>query len=703
MRRTVRITSVLLSCLISLSLVLPAGLIPTGILAYATDYSDGDIIEFGTYPQSLVTDEDLINQLNGTSFESVSYGFYSGTGSRYDGQMADGGFASYRDVEIESGKYRCVTFSSYRPYVTGLATDTAGTYSYQDDNGYTAGNSYWFKFEPVRWKVINASQGLIISDLILDSAAYNDFARLAPYTDSRYSYYNSSLNSSLCSDYDASTVRAMLNEDFYDIAFNDNEKTLIADSENDNTGFLTLSGLSGYTKLDCDNTTDKVFLLSSAEVTDGTNGFSDDESRLAAPTDYAECMGVYSYEYTGSLGDQSPYSQYNGLSPWWLRNAGSYSNFACCVTNGGSVKEEFYITGSSSCGVRPAMKLASMSIYTVEFDAAGGTGAPCTCKKASTLPLTLPQAVPENSPYDFIGWALSASATQPDYLPGDQFDINADTVLHALWGDSSAPEVTMDSCTSEASGAQTLAFSFSDSFGISGYSFGESSDPSKNVFTQLSGSSVSVTVSAPGTYYFSACDISGNFSQPVSVTFYSTSFDGNGGAAQTDTVISNGTLSFTLPGASREGYIFEGWSSSASASSAEYAPGASYTAQSNSTLYAVWSEYKQNAVINIQGFTPLRKNEGYMTSITFVAVVSGDVPQDAYIQWYKDGNPAGTGDTFKVSKAKNAYNVRVALISGGSEISSSETETVEINNRFFGKLIGTIRSWFNRLPDFVQT
>ena len=50
------------------------------------------------------------------------------------------------------------------------------------------------------------------------------------------------------------------------------------------------------------------------------------------------------------------------------------------------------------------------------------------------------------------------------------------------------------------------------------------------------------------------------------------------------------TLSSTKP--TRDGYIFQGWGTSSTATTVSYAAGASYTANSGTTLYAVW---KQNA------------------------------------------------------------------------------------------------------------
>ena len=70
------------------------------------------------------------------------------------------------------------------------------------------------------------------------------------------------------------------------------------------------------------------------------------------------------------------------------------------------------------------------------------------------------------------------------------------------------------------------------------------------------------------------------------------SYDANGGtgapAAQTKTHGTALTLSSTKP--TRTGYTFLGWAASKTATSAQYQPGGSYTANAAATLYAVWKD-----------------------------------------------------------------------------------------------------------------
>ena len=79
---------------------------------------------------------------------------------------------------------------------------------------------------------------------------------------------------------------------------------------------------------------------------------------------------------------------------------------------------------------------------------------------------------------------------------------------------------------------------------------------------------------------------------------YTVSYNANGGSgapsAQTKTKDVSLTLSTTRP--TRTGYNFLGWATSSSATSAQYQPGSTYTANANITLYAVWEELNTIAI-----------------------------------------------------------------------------------------------------------
>lgn len=302
-----------------------------------TSYQVGDLIKFGSYPQSRVTDEETISALDGVRKIWKSYEYYSGTGSWADGNMKPSDYMKYADFSYNGEKYRAVTFSAYRPFSTGY-TQTASN-SHQPKNGYSINNTYYFKYEPLLWRVLNPETGYIMCENIIDAQAYQNTV----YCNTTYSYdsdywQDKSMNA-FANDYSVSSIRTWLNQDFYNTAFNDIQK-----------GKITISSIVHASDSKYSTTQDKVFLLSFDDATDKKHGFDAspsnyDEGRRAKGTDYAKCQGLYVYS-GGTC---------NGNSFWWLRSPGLYKYTAYGVHFYGSIEggHDASVYGVSR-GVRPA-------------------------------------------------------------------------------------------------------------------------------------------------------------------------------------------------------------------------------------------------------------------------------------------------------------------------------------------------------------
>lgn len=285
---------------------------------------DEDTIHFGEYPQTEVTDSALkttLNSLAGTkptssnAYNWTSYGYYvSGSVRNY---------MWYIDVENGGEKYRGVYFTSYRPYYCSNSNSTSDTY--QDDNGYYRSTVYWFKYEPISWTILNENNGtaLILCDMIIDSQQFD--------YEGGSNYYN---------DYAESTVRKWLNETFYNTAFNDLQKEIILTTTVDNSVASTGDLRNPYA---CEDTEDKVFLLSYKEI---TTYLTTNASRMKKTTDYAQSQGAYT----------STSSSYLGNGYWWLRSPSvHYSYDVCNVDHIGSV---YYSNVSTATdGVVPALQI----------------------------------------------------------------------------------------------------------------------------------------------------------------------------------------------------------------------------------------------------------------------------------------------------------------------------------------------------------
>lgn len=322
------------------------------VKASATDYNVGDIIEFGTYPQTDVTDEmgDVLNTIEGVW---KSYNYYSSTGDWADGQMTASDYMRYMDVSYkdvtsnEVTKYRAVTFDSYRANWKVGATNADSTF--QDNNGYTTGNVYWFKYEPIKWRVLDPSTGLVMCDSVIDSQAYNNYILCE---DSEY--WGDPEKTYRANDYANSSIRQWLNNDFYNTVFSDDQKSNILVSNNLNN---TCPYNSSY---DSSPTSDKIFLLSYKEVANSAYGFdpaeSFDRARTLQGSDYAKCQGLYVY----GLSDGE-------YSNWWLRSPYSRSDSACLVSDVGKVNSGGVRYVHSTCyGVVPGLKLKNLKSDSID-------------------------------------------------------------------------------------------------------------------------------------------------------------------------------------------------------------------------------------------------------------------------------------------------------------------------------------------------
>lgn len=313
----------------------------------------GDIIKFGSYPQSKVTDEAIIDGLNSQSLSWKSYNYYSGTGSWDDGNMKPSDYMKYADIVFNGNKYRAVTFSEYRPYETGDTSSASN--SCQDDNGYYTGNTYYFKYEPLRWRVLDASTGLVMSENIIDSQAYQSFVY---YNGSQY--YNSKDCTKYASDWATSSLRKWLNEDFCNTAFTASQKSKILPTHNENKSTYS----STYDSVDTD---DNIFLLSYFDVINSAYGFNSsrdayDTERQMKGTDYAKCQGLFVHDDTSS--------EYYGDSIMWLRSPHGCDD-TTVVYLGGWVdyynRGDYDVNGTNE-GVVPALNLS------VSSSASDGTG-----------------------------------------------------------------------------------------------------------------------------------------------------------------------------------------------------------------------------------------------------------------------------------------------------------------------------------------
>ncbi len=328
------LTLVILLCVTSAPL---GGFVGLSLEAKAVNYKVGDIIEFGTYPQSKVTDENLISELNDLAPEWkdwIDYGYYSGDSNSNFGSMEQGDWMRYIDITYKGNTYRGVKFTKYRPYSTYHPNDY--TLAWQDDNGYSANKTYWFAFERLRWKVIDPAEGLVVAETVIDSQPFNNLAYWNKYGDNEF--YIDWDFTKYTSDYASSSIRKWLNDDFYNTAFSQSQKEKILKT--------TLDNSTVDEKYNSEATNDNVFLLSYKDIDNEAYGFIKAEDKMAKGSDYAKAQGLY--------------VSVNGYSNWITRSAGLCSYYSWGIDCYGRTDNTFWTYGTE-IGIRPAIRIKDIS------------------------------------------------------------------------------------------------------------------------------------------------------------------------------------------------------------------------------------------------------------------------------------------------------------------------------------------------------
>ncbi len=190
--------------------------------------------------------------------------------------------------------------------------------------------------EPIDWIVIadSGDRLLLLSEKVLDKRVFND------------NYDATS--------WETSSVRKWLNEDFFNAAFNDEEKTIIED-------YVTVPGdVSAATA----EVTDKVFLLSreEAEAYIGAEEGSAGNKLCSPVTPHAVNAGVWyiTDEYYSLFGfkDKGFSDEMIGCGNWWLRSNGKDETRIMDVGASGIIRTTGHEAASGYDGVRPAIYIS---------------------------------------------------------------------------------------------------------------------------------------------------------------------------------------------------------------------------------------------------------------------------------------------------------------------------------------------------------
>jgi uncharacterized repeat protein (TIGR02543 family) len=239
-----------------------------------------------------------------------------------------------------------------------------------------------------------------------------------------------------------------------------------------------------------------------------------------------------------------------------------------------------------------------------------GVGIDVTNGGAATITTVLPTMSILLSRKNFVGWSRGSSMTAAEFLPGQEVQLMENTTLYAVWE------------TPKSAGLNTVAnlqFRFPSQEIWVHLGTGHGSDERIVIASSLN-ANIRVALYPSGSYYqpdtsnpknsfsgylTSATDhwvlLTSYETEPATTwetnvalvknTQYLISYFANGGTGAPLPVYKNNGEAITIPTTTptRAGYIFLGWGSSPTATTASYLTGANLTTNGNVNLYAVWT------------------------------------------------------------------------------------------------------------------
>lgn len=266
---------------------------------------EGKYIYFGHWPQTCERDETVIAQLNAIAGKPP---LPRDKENPYNWESHEGTTYMWQKTLIHNGtKYLGVKMDDYR------ASGVYSLRSYIMENGYFTTEVYWFKYEPIKWRILTTGEksAYIMSDIALDSFSIQP-NRKSENRDGLYASYNNSPgvpDGTYANNWEYSFIRGWLNETFYNEVFNSLQKEIIKTTRLDNTarscnpnndpkyyGYGENAGKNKFAD-QCNDTDDKIFLLSLRDVTTTTYGFNkdvkaEDPARNLQATDFAKLHGA---------------------------------------------------------------------------------------------------------------------------------------------------------------------------------------------------------------------------------------------------------------------------------------------------------------------------------------------------------------------------------------------------------------------------
>ena len=273
---------------------------------------DTNTVRYGIYPQDLVTDQAVIDDLN-----------------EYDEYLID----SRNGLHLYKHEY----------YMRVVGNPYQILYHFSNGDEVRTGAVYWFKCSPIVWDIVSNVDNtlVVVSKYLLATRQF--YHNLEERNNGKKVIYPSN--------YKESDIRAWLNNDFYNLAFNLDDKAIqvsAVDNSIETAHYDTEKNKEALKQYLCENTNDKIYIPSYYDMFNEASPYpyKEDSIRRGVLTDYNLATGgVPRYCDDGIIS-----SEYMTRSPSYYEGKSYY-----VVDSLGSPNSLDRVDGRS--GVRPVMTI----------------------------------------------------------------------------------------------------------------------------------------------------------------------------------------------------------------------------------------------------------------------------------------------------------------------------------------------------------
>ena len=298
-------------------------------------------------------------------------------------------------------------------------------------------------------------------------------------------------------------------------------------------------------------------------------------------------------------------------------------------------------------------------IYTVTFNANGGSGGMSSKTVSVGSSISLPTTTFTRSGYEFVGWNTKTNGSGISYTNGQKITVSGDITLYAQWKkkdvyytitfDSNGGSGSMSSKTVSAGTSFYLPINTFTSFGYEFVGWNTNAEGSGVSYTngQRITPSRNITLYAQWT--------------PI----YTITFDANGGSGRMSSQTVSAGSSITLPSNTftRSGYEFIGWNTNSYGTGTSYTDGQFITPPGNISLYAQWQD-NLTGIANSHEWVDLGLPSGTLWATCNVGASKPEYYGD-YFAWgetsikssYTSSNYIYLGDPTVLPLNKDAANV----------------------------------------------